>query len=150
MRVSGESGELNATPILKVYAAVDTARARAYGLVPITGHTVIRRALRLLVVGLLTTAAFASAAPAALHEGESGSVRLRVMTLNIFYGGDELDLRTGDWCAKRSGCQAAFAKVLETIRASGADVIGLEEAEHRDARAHLWIQVCPRPAPVGV
>lgn len=56
------------------------------------------------------------------------------MTLNIFYGGDELDLRTGDWCVKRRGCDATFAKVLETIRASGADVIGLEEAEHSTAR----------------
>jgi hypothetical protein len=68
-------------------------------------------------------------------------VRLRVMTLNIFYGGDELDLRTGDWCAKRSGCSAAFAKVLETIRASGADVVALEEAEHstrKIARALGW------------
>ena len=62
-------------------------------------------------------------------------MRLRVMTLNIFYGGDELDLRTGDWCAKRSGCSAAFAKVLETIRASGADVVALEEGSTRRARS---------------
>ena len=63
------------------------------------------------------------------------------MTLNIFYGGDELDLRTGDWCALRRGCSATFEQVIRTIRASGADVIGLEEAEHstrRVARALGW------------
>jgi hypothetical protein len=59
--------------------------------VPITGPRVIRRALRLLAAGLLTCAALAPAAPAALHEGEQGAVRLRVMTLNVFYGADELD-----------------------------------------------------------
>jgi hypothetical protein len=70
-----------------------------------------------------------------------GAVLLRVMTLNIFYGGDELDLTTNDWCTKRRGCSAAFAKVLETIRASGADVVGIEEGEHstqRIARALGW------------
>jgi endonuclease/exonuclease/phosphatase family metal-dependent hydrolase len=94
--------------------------------VPISGHRVIKGVLGLLAVGLL-----AAAGPAAARtDGGQDGVRLRVMTLNIFYGGDELDLRTGDWCAKRQGCSAAFAKVLEAIRSSGADVIGLEEAEH--------------------
>jgi Endonuclease/Exonuclease/phosphatase family len=109
--------------------------------VPITEQRFIRRALRLLAVGLLACGALASAAPAALDEDNSGTVRLRVMTLNIFYGGDELDLRTNDWCAKRRGCSETFAEVVETIRASGADVIGLEEAEHstrRLARALGW------------
>jgi hypothetical protein len=32
---------------------------------------------------------------------EPEPVTLRVMTFNIFYGGDELDLATGDWCARR-------------------------------------------------
>lgn len=97
-----------------------------------TAHRVISRAARLLAVGLLTCGTLAAASPAA--EGDRGAFRLRVMTLNIFYGGDELDLRTGDWCTKRRGCDATFAKVLETIRASGADVVGLEEAEHSTAR----------------
>jgi endonuclease/exonuclease/phosphatase family metal-dependent hydrolase len=109
----------------------------AYGLLPISGHRVIKGVLVLLAVGLL-----AAAGPAAARTDDGqGGVRLRVMTLNIFYGGDELDLRTGDWCAKRQGCSAAFAKVLEAIRASGADVVGLEEAEHstrRIARALGW------------
>ena len=104
---------------------------------PISGHRVIKGVLGLLAVGLL-----AAAGPAAARtDGGQDGVRLRVMTLNIFYGGDELDLRTGDWCAKRQGCSAAFAKVLEAIRSSGADVIGLEEAEHstrRIARELSW------------
>jgi endonuclease/exonuclease/phosphatase family metal-dependent hydrolase len=100
----------------------------------------MQRAL-FLVAGLLACLLPTATAAAAVDASGAGGVRLRVMTLNIFYGGDELDLRTNDWCAKRSGCQAAFAKVLETIRASGADVIGLEEAEHstrRIARALGW------------
>jgi endonuclease/exonuclease/phosphatase family metal-dependent hydrolase len=109
--------------------------------VPITWDRVIWRGLRPLAAGLLVCAALAPPVAARNDEGGEGSVRLRVMTLNIFYGGDELDLRTGDWCTKRSGCSATFAKVLETIRASGADVVGLEEAEHstrRVARALGW------------
>ena len=107
-----------------------TRLAERLTVVPIPRHRIIRRGLRLLAAWLLICATLASPAAARNDEGEQGGVRLRVMTLNIFYGGDELDLRTGDWCAKRRGCPAAFAKVLETIRASGADVIGLEEAEH--------------------
>src|SRR5262245_34014309 len=60
----------------------------------------------------------------------SESVRLRVMTLNIFYGGDELDLRTGDFCALPLGCKRTLARVVNTIRAAHADVVGLEEGEH--------------------
>ena len=37
-------------------------------------------------------------------------MRLRVMTLNVFYGADELDLRTNDWCAKRRGCLETFER----------------------------------------
>ncbi len=113
----------------------------AYGFVPIIGHPLIWRGLRLLAVGLLICGTLATSAAARSDDGGQGGVRLRVMTLNIFYGGDELDLRTGDWCTKRRGCSRTFAKVLETIRASGADVIGLEEGEHstrRVARALGW------------
>jgi endonuclease/exonuclease/phosphatase family metal-dependent hydrolase len=90
----------------------------------------------------LISGALAAASPAATEARPGAStVRLRVMTLNIFYGGDELDLRTGDWCTRRRGCSETFAKVLETIRASGADVVALEEGEHstrRLARALGW------------
>jgi endonuclease/exonuclease/phosphatase family metal-dependent hydrolase len=119
----------------QVYAAVDTSRRAAYGLLPISGHRLIRRAVGLLAVGLLLCGALASAASAA------PDVRLRVMTLNIFYGGDELDLSTGDWCAKRRGCTGTLERVIQAIRASGADVVGLEEGEgstRRIARELGW------------
>jgi hypothetical protein len=98
---------------------------------------VIGRAARLAAVAVVACGLLAASAQAS----DGGSTRLRVMTLNIFYGGDELDLRTGDWCALRRGCSATFEQVIRTIRASGADVIGLEEAEHstrRVARALGW------------
>ena len=63
------------------------------------------------------------------------------MTFNIFYGGDELDLATGDWCTKTRGCKRTLAKVIQAIRDSGADVVGLEEGEHSTrtiARALGW------------
>jgi Endonuclease/Exonuclease/phosphatase family len=54
---------------------------------------------------------------------------LKVMTFNIFYGGDDYDLTTGDFCATSNGCPATFTKVVEAIRSSGADIVGLEEGE---------------------
>lgn len=58
---------------------------------------------------------------------EPEPVTLRVMTLNIFYGGDELDLATGDWCARRAGCQRTFDRVVAAVEASDADIVGLQE-----------------------
>ncbi len=52
---------------------------------------------------------------------------LRVMAFNIFYGGDELDLETDDWCDERTGCAETFARVADVIRESEADVVGLQE-----------------------
>jgi endonuclease/exonuclease/phosphatase family metal-dependent hydrolase len=51
------------------------------------------------------------------------------MSFNIFYGGDDLDLETGDFCEVPDGCYETFQAVVATIRASGADVVGLQEAE---------------------
>ena len=69
----------------------------------------------------------ASAAPAS---NSPTQVTLRVMTLNVFYGGDEIDLHTGSWCHRPGGCPETLAKVVDAIRASGADVVGIEEGEH--------------------
>jgi len=77
----------------------------------------------LVLAGLPALAAPASAAP-------ETTVSLRVMTLNIFYGGDEIDLHTGSWCHRKAGCPETRAQVVEAIRASGADIVGLEEGEH--------------------
>lgn len=55
------------------------------------------------------------------------AMTLRVMTFNIFYGGDEVDLEHGRWCYEPSGCRETLDQVVESIRASGADIVGLQE-----------------------
>jgi hypothetical protein len=50
------------------------------------------------------------------------------MSFNIFYGGDELNLQTRQFCRDAVGCPETLDQVAEAIRASGADVVGLEEA----------------------
>ena len=65
----------------------------------------------------------ATAAPAA-------TVPLKVLNLNIFYGGDELNLENGQFCHDADGCPATLAKVIDAIRAAAPDVVGLEEGEH--------------------
>jgi hypothetical protein len=74
---------------------------------------------------LLAGLAWSGAGPAA-----DAPQPLRVMTLNILYGGDEINLETGDFCNKAQGCAATLDQVIAVIRNSGADVVGLEEAEH--------------------
>src|SRR6476469_1278915 len=77
------------------------------------------------LIGLVggPTAALASPSP-------STTTVVRVMALNIFYGGDELDLHTGSWCHRPAGCPETLAQVENVIRASGADIVGIEEGEH--------------------
>jgi len=55
---------------------------------------------------------------------------LRVMNLNIFYGGDELNLQNGNFCVRADGCPETLAQVIEEIRRAAPDVVGLEEGEH--------------------
>ena len=55
------------------------------------------------------------------------SITLRVMSFNIFYGGDELNLQTRQFCKDPAGCPETLDQVATAIRASGADVVGLEE-----------------------
>ncbi len=56
-------------------------------------------------------------------------VTLRVMTFNIFYGGDDYDLKTGKFCAESNGCTETLDKIVAAIGKSGADIVGLEEGE---------------------
>ena len=60
-------------------------------------------------------------------------VRLSVLSLNIFYGGDDYDLTSGDFCAVADGCPDGLRKLAGIIRRSGADVVGLQEAERNTA-----------------
>ncbi len=78
---------------------------------------------------LVAAAALLSGLALGEAHGAPAIVELRVMTLNVLYGGDELDLRNGRWCARPDGCPETLAKVVEAIEESDADVVGLEEAE---------------------
>jgi len=55
---------------------------------------------------------------------------LRVMTLNIFYGGDELNLKNGQFCHDADGCPETLTQVIEEVRRAAPDVVGFEEGEH--------------------
>jgi len=55
-------------------------------------------------------------------------VTVKVMTLNIFYGGDEWNLDTGQWCVDKAGCPETMQHVVSTIEAADPDIIGLQEA----------------------
>ena len=55
-------------------------------------------------------------------------VTVKVMTLNIFYGGDEWNLETGQWCVDKAGCPETMQHVVSTIEAADPDIVGLQEA----------------------
>ncbi|MBN1677736.1 MAG: endonuclease/exonuclease/phosphatase family protein [Candidatus Thermoplasmatota archaeon] len=63
----------------------------------------------------------------AADDENSDSVELRIMTFNIFYGGDELDLRNFNWCMNPKGNEVTLEQVLVAILASDADVVNLQE-----------------------
>ncbi len=75
-----------------------------------------------LLAALLAALSAASAAPA-----PTASTTLKVMSFNIFYGGDELNLQTRQFCKDPAGCPETLEQVVVAIRASGADVVGLQE-----------------------
>jgi endonuclease/exonuclease/phosphatase family metal-dependent hydrolase len=54
-------------------------------------------------------------------------VTVKVMTLNIFYGGDEWNLENGQWCVDAAGCPETMEHVVSTIEAAGPDIVGLQE-----------------------
>ena len=62
------------------------------------------------------------------------TVQLSVMTQNIFYGGDDYDLSTGGFCAVANGCPRALHRLAHIIEVSGADVVGVQEAEDNTRR----------------
>jgi hypothetical protein len=83
-----------------------------------------------LVVALAALVAVAGGAPAAGGTPEADTAVVRVLNLNIFYGGDELNLHTGKWCLRAAGCPETLEQVIHVIDASGADIVGIEEGEH--------------------
>jgi endonuclease/exonuclease/phosphatase family protein len=93
-----------------------------------------RRVLASLAVGCLF--ALAGWSPLAMGTATAGiadTTVVRVLNLNIFYGGDELDLHTGSWCHRSAGCPETLERVIHVIDLSGADIVGIEEGEHNAA-----------------
>ena len=78
---------------------------------------------------------FASSAPA----GADADFELRVMTFNIFYGGDEMDLDTQKFCLNPAGCDETLDKIVDTILASEADVVGVQEGMMNTGRITEWL-----------
>ena len=68
------------------------------------------------------------------------------MTQNIFYGGDDYDLRTGDFCPVADGCPRALHRLAHIIAASGADVVGVQEAERNTRRLAAPARLARQPA----
>ena len=86
---------------------------------------------RAVLASALTALLALAGSPVALAGGPAPtSAVVRVLNLNIFYGGDELNLHTGSWCTRGAGCPETLAQVIHVIGSSGADIVGIEEGEH--------------------
>ena len=55
------------------------------------------------------------------------------MTQNMFYGGDDYDLKTGGFCPVSDGCPLALHRIAATIKKAKADIVGLQETERNTA-----------------
>jgi hypothetical protein len=82
--------------------------------------------IRWMLATALTASLITALSPGPATAG-SRSMTLRVMSFNIFYGGDEVDLEHGRWCYEPAGCRETLDKVVDSIRASGADIVGFQE-----------------------
>ena len=85
-----------------------------------------------LVLGLLVPTAPTPAVPPSA--AAPGAISLSVMSQNTFYGGDDFDLATSDWCPTANGCPAALHRLAHVIEVSGADVVGVQEPERNTGR----------------
>jgi hypothetical protein len=87
----------------------------------------VRSPARLLLAFALT-GALITAVPSGVATASS-TVRVKVMSFNIFYGGDEanVDHNRPHWCYRPTGCPQTLELVAHAIRASGADIVGLQE-----------------------
>ena len=54
-------------------------------------------------------------------------ITVKVMTMNIFYGGDEWNPQTGHWCNDAAGCPETIGLVASAIEAADPDIVGLQE-----------------------
>ncbi len=82
-----------------------------------------------LAAGLALAVVFSMSTDVGPFGDSTERVTLKVMTFNVFYGGDDYDLKTGEFCAETNACTETLDKVVAAIAGSGADVVGLEEGE---------------------
>lgn len=87
--------------------------------------------IRQLLCLAISTAALVTMIPSwSSAAPPQNSTTVRIMSYNILWGGDEINLNTGNWCREGQSCQAeTFAQTVQVIRSSGADVVGLNEAD---------------------
>ena len=90
----------------------------------------------LLTISLAAGTLVAASAPAGARAERrvAPTVQVSVMTQNIFYGGDDYQLSTGEFCPVADGCPRALHRLARIIAASGADVVGVQEAERNTRR----------------
>jgi hypothetical protein len=87
-----------------------------------------KRSCALGAIAVLLTATILLGTASSGRADPEPTLRLRVMSFNIFYGGDELNLQTRQFCKDAAGCPETLNQVVAAIRASGAEVVGLNEA----------------------
>ena len=85
------------------------------------------------LVGILTATL---AAGAAAVSAAPTTVDVKVQSFNILYGGDEVDYSTGHphWCQDPAGCAETMERIAGAIRASGADIVGMQEGTGNGCR----------------
>jgi hypothetical protein len=86
-----------------------------------------------LVIAIVMAVPGSIAGSSSHADAQNPTLELRCMTWNLFYGGDSLDTSHGSsdvitWVHSPFGCVANLDQVVATIRMSGADVVGLQEA----------------------
>jgi hypothetical protein len=96
--------------------------------------SVIAGAIAVVLAGPISAPTIAAPPRPAALGGGAPTVEITFMSQNIFYGGDDYNLRTGDFCRVPNGCPRALHELAHVIVASGADVVGVQEAE-RNTRA---------------
>ena len=81
---------------------------------------------------------FAASVPSSADDA-SPNMELRIMTFNIFYGGDEMSLDTLKFRLNPEGSEETLDQVVKTILASDADIVGLQEGMMNTGRIAEWL-----------
>ena len=95
----------------------------------------VRRARAWSSIAFIASLVASVMAPAAVAAAPT-TVDVKVASFNILYGGDEVDYATGHphWCQDAAGCAETMERVAGAIRASGADIVGMQEGTGNGCR----------------